>query len=245
LARRRLDERLVALGFAETRSQARALAMTGRVLVNDEPVDKAGTPVSDDAEIRIKGPVSQYVSRGGDKLAGALRDLGIDPTGLRCLDVGASTGGFTDCLLQAGAVSVVALDVGYGQLHTRLRDDSRVSVREKSNARHLESSWLPQGVDLVVADASFISLRLLLPAFARVVPRAQVLALVKPQFEVGKGKVGKGGVVRDDALRAAAVASVRECGEDLGYRVAGEVDCVLPGPKGNREIFLWLEPAAD
>jgi 23S rRNA (cytidine1920-2'-O)/16S rRNA (cytidine1409-2'-O)-methyltransferase len=137
---------------------------------------------------------------------------------------------------------VVAVDVGYGQLHPRLRDDPRVTVRERANARNLEPSWIPNGVDLVVVDASFISLRLLLPRFAKAAPDAQVLALVKPQFEVGKEKVGKGGVVRDDATRAEAVSAIRECGEGLAYRVAGEVDCELPGPKGNREIFLWLVP---
>jgi 23S rRNA (cytidine1920-2'-O)/16S rRNA (cytidine1409-2'-O)-methyltransferase len=243
LKRKRLDERLVALGLAETRSQARALAMTGRVLVNDVPVDKAGALVDEDAQIRIKGGVAQYVSRGGEKLAGALRDFDFDPSDMSCLDIGASTGGFTDCLLQSGAASVVAVDVGYGQLHLRLRDDPRVSVREKANARHLEASWIPGGVDLIVADASFISLRLLLPGFAKAAPDAQVIALVKPQFEVGKEKVGKGGVVRDDAARAEAARTIRDCGEALGYRVAGEVDCELPGPKGNREIFLWLVPA--
>lgn len=214
--------------------------MTGRVLVDDVPVDKAGARIADEADIRIKGGLQRFVSRGGDKLAGALEDLGIDPAGCACLDVGASTGGFTDCLLQAGAESVVAVDVGYGQLHPRLRDDARVTVIEKTNARFLEANAVPGPLDWVVIDASFISLRLLLPAVARAAPGADVLALVKPQFELGRDKVGKGGVVRDDAGRRQAVREVGESAVELGYAVAGEADSRVSGPKGNREIFLWL-----
>jgi 23S rRNA (cytidine1920-2'-O)/16S rRNA (cytidine1409-2'-O)-methyltransferase len=216
--------------------------MTGRVLVDDVPVDKPGARIPAEAELRLKGGTPLYVSRGGDKLAGALQDLSIDASGWRCLDVGASTGGFTDCLLQAGAAGVVAVDVGYGQLHSRLRSDSRVQVREKTNARSLRSDWFDEPVDLVVVDASFISLRLLLPAIAEAVPSARVLALVKPQFEVGKERVGKGGVVRDDADRADAVREVRGAAEGLGYETLGEVESRLAGPKGNREVFLWLAP---
>jgi 23S rRNA (cytidine1920-2'-O)/16S rRNA (cytidine1409-2'-O)-methyltransferase len=239
-----LDERLVAEGLAETRSQARAMILTGKVLVDDVPVDKAGASVRDAAEIRIKGGVKRFVSRGGEKLAGALLDLGLDPVSLYCLDIGASTGGFTDCLLQAGARGVVALDVGHGQLHERIRRDSRVHVLEKTNARDLSAQHLPSAVDLVVVDVSFISLRLLLPRIQEVIPRADLLVMVKPQFEVGRDKVGAGGVVRDDALRDEAVENVAGCAEMLGYHVRGRADSRVAGPKGNREIFLWLEPGA-
>lgn len=192
--------------------------------------------------MRVRGEDRRFVSRGGEKLSGALVDFGLDPTGRVCLDVGASTGGFTDCLLQAGARRVVAVDVGYGQLHEQLRRDERVIVLERTNARTLSADLFPEAPDLVTADVSFISLRLLLPRLAEAAPGADLLVLVKPQFEVEKGQVGKGGVVRDDALRAAAVARVRACAEALGYVSAGQVDSRLSGPKGNREVFLWLRP---
>jgi len=195
--------------------------------------------------VRVRGALRRFVSRGGEKLAGALDDLGLDPTDRVCLDVGASTGGFSDCLLQRGARHVVALDVGYGQLHEKLRQDPRVTVLERTHARDLRADQLPEAVDLVTADVSFISLRLLLPAIAAAAPRAELLLMVKPQFEVGRGQVGKGGVVRDDALRESAAAAVREAAEELGYRPLGQVDSRLAGPKGNREIFLWLRPAVD
>jgi 23S rRNA (cytidine1920-2'-O)/16S rRNA (cytidine1409-2'-O)-methyltransferase len=208
--------------------------------VNDVPVDKPGARVRPQERVRVRGQERRFVSRGGEKLAGALEDLGLDPANRVCLDVGASTGGFTDCLLRAGARRVVALDVGYGQLHERLRRDERVTVLERTNARNLSADLLPETPDLVTADVSFISLRLLLPRLAEVAPAADLLLLVKPQFEVEKGQVGKRGVVRDDALRAAAVARVRACAEDLGYVAAGQIDSRLAGPKGNREVFLWL-----
>lgn len=239
----RLDDRLVAEGLAETKSQAKALILTGKVLVDDEPVDKAGTKVSDTAEIRIKGGLRRFVSRGGEKLAGAFLDLGIDPQGWRCLDIGASTGGFTDCLLQAGACSVVALDVGRAQLHDRLRRDPRVRVLERTNARELGAEQLPDPIDFVVVDVSFISATLLLPRIREVAPDAQILVMVKPQFEVGREQVGKGGVVRDDKLREQAVAKVRSEAERLGLRALGQAESRLAGPKGNREIFLWLVAA--
>jgi 23S rRNA (cytidine1920-2'-O)/16S rRNA (cytidine1409-2'-O)-methyltransferase len=214
--------------------------MAGQVLVDDVPVDKAGTRVRDDAVVRLRGAASRYVSRGGDKLEGALADLGVDPSGKICLDVGASTGGFTDCLLQHGAVRVHAVDVGYGQLDAKLRSDPRVVVVERTNARALEASMIPDSIDLVVADVAFISLRLVVPALAAVASKAQWLLLVKPQFEVGRDQVGKGGVVRDDALRAGAVESVRGAAEGLGWREIARADSRLAGPKGNREIFLHL-----
>jgi 23S rRNA (cytidine1920-2'-O)/16S rRNA (cytidine1409-2'-O)-methyltransferase len=200
--------------------------------------------VRDDAALRVRGEERRFVSRGGEKLAGALADLGLDPSGCLCLDIGASTGGFSDCLLQAGARHVVAVDVGYGQLHERLRQDDRVTVLERTHARDLEAAALPAGIGWVTADVSFISLRLLLPAIARVAPAADCLLLVKPQFEVGRGQVGKGGVVRDDAQRAAAADAVAAAAAELGYTEAGRVDSRVSGPKGNREIFLWLHPPA-
>jgi len=237
----RLDERLVADGFADSRAKAQALILAGAVLVDGAVVDKAGTRVREDAAVSLRGQARRFVSRGGEKLAGALDDLGIDPRGRACLDVGASTGGFTDCLLQRGARSVVAVDVGYGQLDAKLRADPRVESLERTNARLLGS--LPGPIDLVTVDVSFISARLILPRLAELAPRADWLVLVKPQFEVGRGRVGKGGVVRDDALRAEAVASVRSAAEALGRRALGEAPSRLPGPKGNREVFLWLRSA--
>jgi 23S rRNA (cytidine1920-2'-O)/16S rRNA (cytidine1409-2'-O)-methyltransferase len=240
--RERLDERVVREGIAPTRAQAQALILAGRVLVDDAPAAKAGQAVAAEARLRLRGGERRYVSRGGDKLAGALADLGIDPAGRVCLDLGASTGGFTDCLLQHGAKQVVAVDVGYGQLDLRLREDPRVRVLERTNARQLTRADLPESFDLVTIDASFISATLLLPRVRELAARAQVLVLVKPQFEVGRERVGKGGVVRDDADRAAALARVRAAAEALGYAARGEAESRLPGPKGNREIFLRLEP---
>jgi 23S rRNA (cytidine1920-2'-O)/16S rRNA (cytidine1409-2'-O)-methyltransferase len=229
-------------GLAESRTRAAALILAGRVLVDDAPVDKPGTRVRPEARIRVRGGERRFVSRGGEKLAGALADLGLDPRGRSALDLGASTGGFSDCLLQAGARRVVAVDVGYGQLAASLRQDPRVHVLERTNARHLEAASLPFAPDLVTIDVSFISVRLLLPRVAAVAPGAELLVLVKPQFEVGREAVGKGGVVRDDALRERAAADVAARAAELGYRLAGRADSRLPGPRGNREIFLWLVP---
>jgi 23S rRNA (cytidine1920-2'-O)/16S rRNA (cytidine1409-2'-O)-methyltransferase len=200
--------------------------------------------VRDEASVRVRGDDKRYASRGGEKLAGALDDLGIEVTGRDCLDVGASTGGFTDCLLQRGARSVVAVDVGYGQLDARLRADARVHVLDRTNARHLEPAALPGPVSLVTADLSFISLRIVLPALARCAPDAEWLLLVKPQFEVGAGRVGKGGVVRDDALRAEAADAVSRAAAELGFGEVARRDSRLEGPAGNREIFVHLRPAS-
>jgi len=209
--------------------------------VDDVRVDKAGTRIRDDAAVRLQGELPRFVSRGGEKLDGALDDLGLDVSGKRCLDVGASTGGFSDCLLQRGAVSVVAVDVGRGQLHEKLRQDSRVRSLEQVNARALSREHVPDPVDLVVVDVSFISLRQVLPAISSACGTATLLAMVKPQFEVGREQVGKGGVVRDDALRAEAVDGIGSFSAGLGYREAGRCESRLKGPKGNREVFLWLE----
>jgi len=229
-------------GLADSRTRAQALIRAGQVLVDDTPEDKPGTRVRDNAQVRVRGEVKRYASRGGEKLAGALDDLGVEVTGRACLDVGASTGGFTDCLLQRGARSVVAVDVGYGQLDTRLRIDPRVHVRDRTNARHLEPDALPEPVSLVTADVSFISLRLVLPALARCAPDAEWLLLVKPQFEVGPENVGKGGVVRDDALRAQAADEVVREAERHGFHELARCDSRVAGPRGNREIVVRLLP---
>jgi len=241
----RLDERVVALGLADSRTLAQALIRAGRVLVDDVPVDKPGTRVAEAAPVRVRGETRRYVSRGGEKLAGALEDLALDPTGLRALDLGASTGGFSDCLLQAGAAHVTAVDVGYGQLDMKLRTDPRVHVVERTNARNLEASHLPGPIDLVVVDVSFISSTLVLAPLAGLCPRAEWLVMVKPQFEVGRGKVGKGGVVRDDEDRAGAVAKVAAFAAERGWREVGRAESRLAGPKGNREVFLYLRPAEE
>ncbi|MGD0274248.1 MAG: TlyA family RNA methyltransferase [Gaiellaceae bacterium] len=232
--KKRLDILLVERGLAETRAQAQALVMAGRV----RGYSKAGQQVAEDAEIELAAK-APFVSRGGEKLAHALDLLGIDPAGRDCLDVGASTGGFTDCLLQRGARRVIALDVGYGQLAQKLRDDSRVTVLERMNAREL--SELPFAPELIVCDVSFIGLELVLPpALALAVPGWQALALVKPQFEAGREEVGKGGVVRAPEIRRRVVREVAEASLHWHARVVGVVDSGLPGPKGNREIFIHL-----
>ena len=236
--KKRLDVVLFERGLAESRAQAQALVMAGLVPGYDKP----GQQVDDDVRLVVaSGPA--YVSRGGDKLAHGLDHLGVDPTGLDCLDVGASTGGFTDVLLKRGAARVVALDVGYGQLHLRLRDDPRVTVLERTNARALAE--LPFRPKLVVCDVSFISVRLALPPALRLAaPGWQAVVLVKPQFEAGRGEVGKGGVVRNDEVRRRVVREVAEAALDWGASTAGVVDSGLPGPKGNRELFLHLVQAS-
>ena len=232
--KKRLDVLLVERGLAESRAQAQALVLAGRVRGYDKP----GTQVDDTTEVEVERP-PPYVSRGGEKLAHALDAFGLDPAGRDCLDVGASTGGFTDVLLQRGAARVIALDVGYGQLHDRLRRDSRVTVLERTNARELRE--LPFAPDLVVGDVSFISLKLALPP-ALALARAgwEAVVLVKPQFEVGRGEVGKGGVVRDVVVRRRVVREIAVAAVGWGGETVGVVDSGLPGPKGNREVFLHL-----
>jgi 23S rRNA (cytidine1920-2'-O)/16S rRNA (cytidine1409-2'-O)-methyltransferase len=243
MRRARLDVLVVERRLAESRARAQALVLAGRVLVDGKRVDKAGTLVAESAEISLKGERIPYVSRGGVKLAGALDALGVPVAGLRCLDVGASTGGFTDCLLQRGAGSVAAVDVGYGQLAEKLRSDPRVLVRERTNARTLAPEDIGGPVDLTVVDASFIGLGKLLPAIARCTrPAGQLLALVKPQFEVGRAEASRGkGVVRDETVRAKAVERVTSEIERAGFRVLGRCDSTLPGPRGNVEAFVWAE----
>jgi len=242
--RMRLDTELVRRGLARSRDQAAELIAAGRVAVGGQAAIKAATQVGQDAAITIADPVAgpDYASRGGRKLEGALAafaDLAV--AGRRCLDAGASTGGFTDVLLRAGAAHVVAVDVGYGQLAWSLRSDPRVTVLDRVNARQLTPEQVAPPPGLVTADLSFISLTLVLPALAAcAAPDADFVLLVKPQFEVGKGNVGAGGVVKDPALRAAAVESVAAAAWPLGLGVAGIVASPLPGPSGNVEYFLWL-----
>jgi len=241
--KKRIDLLLVERGLVESRTRAQARIMAGEVVVAGRKVDKAGTEVPRGAEIELRGPGHAYVSRGGVKLEGALSAFGVDPSGLRVFDLGASTGGFTDCVLQRGAREVVAVDVGYGQLATKLRDDPRVEVRERTNARLLAAGDLGEAADLVVIDCAFISLALLLPVVALLLrPGGQCIPLVKPQFEVGRGMVGKGGVVRDEGARRGAVRRVREAAGRCGFSVESECVSPIKGPKGNVEFFLdlWL-----
>jgi 23S rRNA (cytidine1920-2'-O)/16S rRNA (cytidine1409-2'-O)-methyltransferase len=242
----RVDQLLVARGLAPTRARAQAMVLAGNVFVGGARVDKAGTAVAEDCALEVKGAEHPYVSRGGVKLAGALDAFGIDVAGLVALDVGASTGGFTDCLLQRGAAKVVAVDVGYGQLAHKLRVDPRVVVMERTNARTLESSAIGGAADLTVVDASFIGLGKLLDAIARCTrPGGELVALVKPQFEVGREEASRGrGVVRDDGVRRAAIGAAVGDVRAAGFEVLGECDCVIEGPKGNREAFVRARRAA-
>ncbi|MFL6004957.1 MAG: TlyA family RNA methyltransferase [Gaiellaceae bacterium] len=231
--KKRLDVLLVERGLAGSRTQAQALVLAGLV----PGFDKAGTQVDDDAELTVESP-PPYVSRAGHKLANALDAFGVDVTGLKCCDVGASTGGFTDVLLQRGAARVIAVDVGYGQLHPRLRNDPRVTVLERTNARHVTA--LPFAPQLVTCDVSFISVKLALPPVLRLaVPGWQALVLVKPQFEAGRADAEKG-VVRDPEVRRRVVREIAEAALAWGGETAGVVDSGLPGPKGNRELVLQL-----
>lgn len=242
VAKKRLDMLLVERGLAPSREKARALIMAGGVLACDRPASKAGEMVDENAELRLRGKPLRYVSRGGDKLAGALDALGIDPAGIDAMDVGASTGGFTDCLLQRGARSVVAVDVGYGQLAPILRGDPRVTVLEKTNARHITLETVGKQFDLIVIDVSFISLLKVLPALKPLLKSdGRALVLVKPQFEAGRGGVGKGGVVRDPAIHAAVLEKVISGAAEIGFRAVAAAPSLLPGPKGNIEFFLLLD----
>jgi 23S rRNA (cytidine1920-2'-O)/16S rRNA (cytidine1409-2'-O)-methyltransferase len=244
VAKRRLDTLLAERGLYESRSRAAAAVIAGDVRVAGRPARKPGELVPDEAEVAVT-EAPPYVSRGGVKLANALDTFGVDPGGRRALDVGASTGGFADVLLQRGAESVIALDVAYGELHWRLRNDERVVVIERRNARSLSRDELPHAPDLIVADVSFISLTKVLPAVvAAAAPRFDVLAMVKPQFEVGRERVGKGGVVRSaDDRRAALVAVAEHARDELGVSVLGYASSGLPGPAGNEETFVWLAEA--
>ena len=244
---RRLDE-VVAAKAGITRSQARSLIMEGRVRVDGQPATKAGQNVRTDADVVVETP-RRFVSRGGEKLDAALVAFGVDVAGRRALDVGASTGGFTDCLLQRGAAGVVAIDVGYGQLDWRLRNDSRVTVMERTNFRHVAADSL-ELVDIIVIDASFISLRTILEKAVQFLrDDGAIVALVKPQFEAGRERLGRGGVVRDPAVHGAVLREVRDAARSLGLVVVNLVASPLLGPAGNREFLFELrrsgEPIAD
>jgi len=245
MGRDRIDRLLVRRGIVETRERAQALVLAGQVFVNGERVDKPGKSVPEDARIEVHGFALRYVSRGGLKLEAALRAFDISVVGAVCLDIGASTGGFTDCLLQHGARSVYAVDVGHGQLDWRLRRDPRVIVREGVNARYLKPEDFPTLFDLITIDVSFISLTKILPAAASLLkPSGTILALIKPQFEVGRGEVGRGGVVRDPEKHRRAVEGIRTFAErELSLTCVGVVESPILGSEGNKEFFIALQRA--
>lgn len=246
----RIDKLLVDRGLVPSRERAQALILAGKVLVNEQKVEKSGTPVTDNSAIRLLGDDLRYVSRGGLKLERAIQHWNINVFSRVCVDIGASTGGFTDCLLQHGATTIIAVDTGYGQIDMKLRNDTRVKLLEKTNARYLETSQLAPFLDssssisLVVMDVSFISATLVFPAvFNAATPfRADALEtviLVKPQFEVGRENVGKGGIVRDPAAQAASVEKVRQCLSELGASSIDVIDSPILGAEGNREFLLY------
>ncbi len=245
MKRERVDRLLVERGLAPTRTRAQALVMAGRVIAGERRVEKPSETFPPDAPLRVRGgddPAARYVGRGGLKLEKALTEFQIDPKGFVCLDVGASTGGFTDCLLQHGARRVVAVDVGHNQLDWRLRNDPRVEAREGVNARRLSAEEFDERFDLAVMDVSFISATKVLPAVAPLLKEGgRIVLLIKPQFEVGKGEVGKGGIVRDPAQHARVVEEVNAAARALGLRVAGFTDSPIKGADGNREFLALYE----
>ena len=248
MRRERVDRLLVERGLAPSRTRAQALVMAGLVLVGEQRVEKPSETYPPDAPLRVRGsedPASRYVGRGGLKLEKALAEFGVDVNGLVCLDVGASTGGFTDCLLQRGARRVVALDVGHNQIAWRLRTDPRVEVREGVNARHLRAEEFDEAFDLITMDVSFISATKILPALVPLLKRGgRLVVLVKPQFEVGRGEVGKGGVVRDPAQHARVVEEVSACARALGLQVRGVTESPVTGADGNREFLALYAKAS-
>jgi 23S rRNA (cytidine1920-2'-O)/16S rRNA (cytidine1409-2'-O)-methyltransferase len=240
--KKRLDQLVVEKGLAASRTRAQALIMAGKIVVGDSRMDKPGCLVPVDKLIRLKGHDHPFVSRGGLKLQGALDAFGLVVKGMVVLDVGASTGGFSDCLLQCGALKVFALDVGRAQLHQKLRADHRVVVMERMNVRHLNPHDLPEAVDLAVFDLSFISLELAIkPVLACLKPKGQMILLVKPQFEVGRKQVGKGGIVRDENLRLQAVGKIEDHLVSLGLQVHGRIPSPITGANGNVEFLLWCQ----
>jgi 23S rRNA (cytidine1920-2'-O)/16S rRNA (cytidine1409-2'-O)-methyltransferase len=247
MKRERIDKLLVERGLAPSRTRAQALVMAGIVLVNEQRVEKSSETFAPDAAIRVRGsddPAARYVGRGGLKLAAALEHFALDVTDFVCLDVGASTGGFTDCLLQHGARHVVAVDVGHNQLDYRLRTDPRIETREGVNARYLQPADFAAPFDLIVLDVSFISATKVLPALVPLLTEhGRIIVLVKPQFEVGRGEVGKGGIVRDEAQHARVVAEVNDAARALGLEVRGVIDSPITGADGNREFLALYERA--
>jgi 23S rRNA (cytidine1920-2'-O)/16S rRNA (cytidine1409-2'-O)-methyltransferase len=242
MAKERLDVLLVQRGLCPSREKAQRLIMAGGIFSGGTRMDKASQTLPDDTPLEVRA-AERYVGRGGLKLEGALAHFSLDPGGLTCLDVGASTGGFTDCLLQHGAAKVYALDVGHGQLDWKIRSDPRVVVMEHCNARHLQAGDLPEKVQLAVADVSFISLTLVLPPVAALLTDGgMIVALIKPQFELSRAEVGRGGVVRDDAARQRAVDKIRDFALRLGWTWGGVVDSPVAGADGNRELLCLLKP---
>lgn len=246
MKKERLDTLLVQRGFFESRSRAQAAIMAGQVLVNEQKIDKTGTQVAPDAAIRLLGGDLKYVSRGGLKLEKAVRCFNLDLTGKIAADIGASTGGFTDCALQNGAARVYAIDVGYGQLAWKLRSDERVVNMERTNVRYLEADSLPEKVDVATIDVAFISLDKVLPAVKKIIADdGIVIALIKPQFEAGKENVGKKGVVRDPQVHLTVINNVIATARELGFKIAGLDYSPVKGPEGNIEYLLYLKNAAD
>jgi 23S rRNA (cytidine1920-2'-O)/16S rRNA (cytidine1409-2'-O)-methyltransferase len=243
----RIDKLLVERGLAESRTKAQAMVMAGVVLVNEQRVEKSSEAIPADAEIRIKGgddPASRYVGRGGLKLEAALREFEIEVAGLTCLDIGSSTGGFTDCLLQQGARRVVSVDVGHNQIDWRLRTDPRVEVREGVNARYLKPSDFQIQFDLIVMDVSFISATKILPAIVSLLnPDGRLILLIKPQFEVGRGEVGKGGVVRDPEKHARVIEEVNQAAIELGLAARNVIESPIRGADGNLEFLALYKKA--
>ncbi len=237
----RLDKLIVDRGLASSRERARALIMEGKVFVSGAPVTKAGTMVDPAAPVEVSGGEIPYVSRGGLKLEAALKSFNISPVGKIAMDVGASTGGFTDCLLQHGAIKVYCIDVGYGQLAWKLRQDPRIVIIERANIRYLEKEKVPDSIDLAAIDVSFISLVKVVPKVLEFLqPEGEVIALIKPQFEVGKGEVDKGGVIKDAAKRERAVSQVKEAMQSLGLRIIDGMPSPVPGQKGNIEYLIYM-----
>jgi 23S rRNA (cytidine1920-2'-O)/16S rRNA (cytidine1409-2'-O)-methyltransferase len=246
MAKERADKVLVERGLVDSRTRAQALILAGQVLVREQRIDKPGQLIDPDAEIRIKGETLRYASRGGLKLEAALREFNINPDARNCLDVGASTGGFTDCLLQHGATRVWAIDVGHNQLVWRLRQDARVVVLEGVNARNLDPAQFPVRFDLATIDVSFISLTKILPAVRPcLTDPADCVALIKPQFEVGKGEVGRGGIVTDPAKHRRVLNQIQDAATAIGFRPVGLIESPILGAEGNREFLMHLKPACE
>jgi len=240
--KKRLDILLVERGTVKSRERAKSMILAGRVLVDNKPISKPGMLIDPESEIRLKGEEIPYVSRGGLKLQKALSTIQLDVNGLECLDIGSSTGGFTDCLLQNGAKRVFAVDVGYGQLAWKLRQDKRVVVLERTNIRHMPPKTLPCPVDLVTIDVSFISLKIVVPAAIKFVKKnGVILALIKPQFEIGKGKVGKGGIVKNPVAHDEIIRDLKSYFKQIDLRYMDVIESPILGTKGNREFFISLK----
>jgi 23S rRNA (cytidine1920-2'-O)/16S rRNA (cytidine1409-2'-O)-methyltransferase len=242
VTKERIDKLLVDRGIVQSRERARAMLMAGKVAVEGKRIDKPGVQVNGEARIQLQAGDSSYVSRGGEKMEGALKAFGINPKGMVVMDVGASTGGFTDCILQKGAEKVYAVDVGYGQLAWKLQKDARVINLERRNVRYLRREEVEEEIDLILIDTSFISIEKFLPHLLGFLKKGgAILGLLKPQFEVGRGEVGKGGVVRDKALHEKVIDRISQFSRGLGLKILGVAESPLLGPKGNKEFFIYLK----